>query len=666
MKKRIGLLIAAVLMVVLAGCTEKPQPADRFSQYIELWNKQDFDKMYDYLSSGARDGITKKEFTERYQKIYGDLQINNLKISFKKLKEDKQAEEEQASYGYTAKMDSIAGPIEFGHDAYLVKETRNDDENWYIDWNTSYIFPQMEKTDKISLSSQTPARGDIYDRNGNKLATIGLVLEIGLVPQAMAGKEKENIAKVAELLNMPEETIEKAVSAKWVKPEYFVPLKKVSPLDTALIDELIKLDPVQTKKVESRVYPYGEATAHLVGYVGQVTADNLEKMKDKGYSSGDIIGKSGLEEQFEEQLRGQPGVQILIVDEAGNKEVLAEKPVVHGEHVKLTIDADLQTKIAAEMKKEAGAAIALHPKTGETLALVSSPSFDPNQIVFGMSAPEWKKLNEDPKKPLNARFNDRYAPGSVIKPIVAGAALTAGELDPAAAMNVKGLKWQKDASWGGYYVTRVREASDVNLEKALVYSDNIYFAQTSLKMGKDKFSETMKNFAFGEELGYPFPLETSQTGSLDSELFLADAGYGQAQLEMNIVHLGSSYTPFLNGGNMIKPVLLLDEEKSQVLKQGAISPEAASTVGGILRKVVSDPGGTAHKAEIKDYPLSGKTGTAEIKEKQGETGKENGWFVAYNAEAGDMLIAMVIEDVQKRGSSSIPINIVKTIFEEIK
>ncbi|ALC88736.1 peptidoglycan glycosyltransferase [Bacillus sp. FJAT-18017] len=666
MKKLIGLLIGVALMASMAGCTEQPQPADRFSSYIDLWNKQDFDGMYNYLSSETRDEISKKEFTERYKKIYGDLQINDLKISFKKPKEDKQAEKEQATYSFTAKMDSIAGPIEFGHDAFLVKETRNDKENWYIDWNTSYIFPQMEKTDKISLATQTPARGEIYDRNGQQLATTGLVLEVGLVPKDMEGKEKEMISQVAKLLNMPEESIEKAVGAEWVKPEYFVPLKKVSENDKALIDKLIELEPVQTKRVESRIYPYGEAAAHLVGYIGKVTAEDLEKREGKGYSSNDFIGKSGLEEQFEEQLRGQPGVQIVIVDEAGNKEVLAEKRVVNGQHVKLTIDAELQVKIAAKMKKEAGAAIAIHPKTGETLALVSSPSFDPNQIVFGMSGPEWKKLSEDPKQPLNARFNDRYAPGSVIKPIVAGAALTAGELDPKAKMNVKGLKWQKDPSWGGYFVTRVSEASNVDLEKALVYSDNIYFAQTSLKLGKDKFSEVLKKFAFGEEISYPFPLETSQTGSLDTDILLADAGYGQGQLEMNIVHLASSYTPFLNKGNLIKPILLLDDEKGQVLKQEAISAEAASTVGPILRKVVSDPGGTARIAEIKGYPLSGKTGTAEIKESQGETGKENGWFVAYNAEAGDMLVAMVVEGVQKRGGSSIPVKMVKSIFEDMK
>ncbi|RHW37218.1 penicillin-binding transpeptidase domain-containing protein [Neobacillus notoginsengisoli] len=665
MKRLMGIVMAAILVAALAGCTEKPQPADRFSRYIELWNKQEFDKMYDYLSKDAKASVSKKEFTERYKKIYGDLQIKNLKVSFKKPKEDKQAEGEEASYGFTAKMDSMAGSIEFGHDAYLVKEERDKEENWYVDWNTTYIFPQLGKGDKLSISTQQPVRGEIFDRNGNPLATTGLVYEVGIVPKDMEGQEAETKKQLSKLLNMPEESIEKAVTASWVKPEYFVPLKKVSMQEETLIAELIKLKPVQTKKVESRIYPYGKAAAHLIGYVGKATAEDLEKLKDKGYSSGDLIGKRGLEQVFEEQLRGEPGVQVLIDQEAGGQEVLAEKPVVDGQPVKLTVDADLQVKIMNAMKEEVGAAAAIHPKTGETLALVSMPTFDPNDAVFGMSAAEWKALNEHKDQPLNTRFNKKYAPGSVIKPLTAGVALTANAIDPAETMNVKGKQWQKDASWGGYFVTRVSDAANVNLEKALVLSDNIYFAQTALKLGKEKFAEGMKKLGFGDDFGYPFPLNASQTGGLDKDMLLADAGYGQAQLEMNIVHLAASYTPFLNNGNMLKPVLLLDDEKSQVLQEQAISPEAAATVGPILRKVVA--GGTAKDAEIKGYPLSGKTGTAEvIKQAQGEKGKENGWFVAYNAEKGDLLVAMMVENVLDRGGSGIPVKMVKNIFEGVK
>lgn len=131
---------------------------------------------------------------------------------------------------------------------------------------------------------------------------------------------------------------------------------------------------------------------------------------------------------------------------------------------------------------------------------------------------------------------------------------------------------------------------------------------------------------------------------------------------MSIVHLLASYTPFVNGGNMIKPILLADEKQGQVWKEAVVTPENAALIAGDLRKVVGDVSGTAHSADMADYPLAGKTGTAEIKQKQGETGTENGWFIAYNPNSPNLMVAMMVENVQGRGSSSVPVKLVKNIF----
>ena len=218
-------------------------------------------------------------------------------------------------------------------------------------------------------------------------------------------------------------------------------------------------------------------------------------------------------------------------------------------------------------------------------------------------------------------------------------------------------------------MTRVHAGTEsVDLEKALVLSDNIYFAQAALKIGKDAFVDGLKKFGFEEELGYTFPLEKSVTGSLGNDIALADSGYGQGQVQMSIVHLLSTYTPFVSGnsGNMIKPVLLADEKQGQVLKEAVVSGEHAGLIAADLRKVVGDASGTAHAAEMADYPLAGKTGTAEIKQKQGETGVENGWFIAYNTNEPNLMVAMMVEDVQGRGGSGIPVKLVKNIFTKIK
>jgi penicillin-binding protein 3 len=187
-----------------------------------------------------------------------------------------------------------------------------------------------------------------------------------------------------------------------------------------------------------------------------------------------------------------------------------------------------------------------------------------------------------------------------------------------------------------------------------------------LKIGKQAFSDGLKKFGFEEDMKYPFPLTKSTFGKLDTDISLADSGYGQGQVQMSIVHLMAAYTPFVNSGNMIKPVLLASDAKSQVWKQQVVSSADAALIAGDLRKVVGDPDGTAHAADMPDYPLAGKTGTAEIKQKQGETGTENGWFIAYNVNSPNLLIAMMVENVQNRGGSSIPVKLVRGILEGMK
>ncbi|WML41586.1 penicillin-binding transpeptidase domain-containing protein [Neobacillus sp. OS1-2] len=675
MKKIIGILLLLVVMASIAGCSKEPTPEERFSDYIALWNKQKFTKMYDYLSNDAKQTITKDEFTTRYQKIYEDLQITGLKIDFQKPKEDKEAKE-KVTYSFSAKMNSIAGPIQFSQKAKLQEEKRDDKKNWYVDWNTGFIFPELKEGDTIGLSTVAPKRGEIVDRDGDGMAVNGQVYEVGVV----AGKEDPAVLEsLSTLLRMPKEQITKALGANWVKPGLFVPLKKVSMDDQERIAQLVALEPVQTRKVEARVYPFGAAAAQLVGYVGPITADELEKRKDKGYTDKDVIGKRGLEQVLDEQLKGTSGVKIVMKKKSGDA-VLAEKPVVDGKNVKLTIDADVQEAVFAEMtgasvegaagtSGEAGTAAVMNPVTGETLALVSSPSFDPNQAMLGFSAEEWKALQEDVRKPLTTRFKQAYAPGSVMKPLTAAVGLAGGSIKPEEAVPILGKQWQKDKSWGGYFVTRVHAGTDpVNLEKALVYSDNIYFAQAALKIGKQGFTDGLKKFGFEEDLGYPFPLEKSVIGGLDNEIALADSGYGQGQVQMSVVHLLASYTPFVsgNGGNMIKPILLADEAQGQVLKEAAVSAEHAGLIAADLRKVVGDAAGTAHAAEMADYPLAGKTGTAELKLKQGETGTENGWFIAYNPDDPRLMVAMMVEGVQGRGGSGIPVKMVKNVFMKIK
>ncbi len=665
MKKSLWLFIILVLLVLI-GCNKETQPEDQFLSYVKLWNDQKFEEMYSYLSTDAKDSIKKEEFVERYKKIYNDLGITNLKVTYEKPEEEKERDKKvtEASLPFTVNMDSIAGEISFEHDARLTKEEREDNTNWYVNWDTTYIFPDLKEGDKVGINTTTPKRGDILDRNGLELATTGTALEMGIVPKEIEGQETAVIEQLSTVLGMTKESIEKALNASWVQPDYFVPLKTISENDTELRAQLGSIPGVQRKTVEARVYPFGEAAAHLIGYVGAITAEELEKQEPGTYSANDVIGKRGLEQVLENRLKGESGVQILIQKEDGTETVLAEKPVKEGEDIKLTIDGAVQKDMYIELQGEEGMGTAIHPTTGETLALVSSPSFDPNKLSLGATAADWKVLEEDPKQPLLNRFKANYAPGSVIKPITAAIALQAGTTDWHKTMQLSGKQWQKDSSWGSYYVTRVTDPNaPVNLADALLYSDNVYFAQTSLDLGKEQFEQGLKAYGFEEESEFLFPLESSTFGDMSSEVTLADSGYGQGQVEMSVLHLASTYTMLVNNGNMIKPTLLLDDEDSQVWKSDLLDQENVTKLKEALKQVVENPRGTANAAKIDGYALAGKTGTAEFKEKQNEAGKENGWFVAYNTENPSLLIAMMIENVEGRGGSKVVVEKVKRVFQ---
>src|SRR5699024_3054397 len=208
------------------------------------------------------------------------------------------------------------------------------------------------------------------------------------------------------------ESIEKELNANWVQPDYFVPIKTISGNDQDLVDKLIAVDGVRTMSDEARIYPLGEAAAHLTGNIGTVTADDIEANPDANYSNNEVIGKRGLDKVLEDRLRGENGIVVEIQKENGITKSLVEKPVKNGENVQLTIDFDIQRTVYEEMKDVVGSAVVLHPKTGETLALVSTPAFDPNALSLGATQNQWAEIQDNPDLPLTIRFNKTYAPGS--------------------------------------------------------------------------------------------------------------------------------------------------------------------------------------------------------------------------------------------------------------
>ncbi|MHC5281112.1 penicillin-binding protein PBP4(5) [Listeria kieliensis] len=602
-------------------------------------------------------GFTKKRLQEKYQVVYGGVGVQDITV--KNLKVKPGANSRIYDLSYELSMRTSLGKLKTQTYKTTISKAKDEDE-WKINWKPALIFPGMVADDKVRLETDEARRGDIVDRTGKKLATMGNFYEVGVVPKLLAsGDEKaKRIAAISKEIKVPGSEIEEALEQKWVKKDSFVPLKTV--FDGVTSD----LTGIAYSQKVLRTYPLNQASAHLLGYVGEVSAEDIEK--NPQLKVGDVIGKTGLERYYDKDLRGESGGTIKIVNDRTKHETTLQKVArKDGKAIKLTIDADLQQKTYAGLAKETGAATVINPQNGELLALVSTPSYDANQMAAGIRTEDYKRYNEDKRMPFLARYAARYAPGSTFKTITAAIGLDLGVTKPDKVRDISGLKWQKDASWGKYSVTRVHEKAHVNMVDALVYSDNIYFAQEGLEIGAERFEKELKKFNFGEKYAdLPIEMKAAQISNegLKSEILLADTAYGQGQLLMSPIEQAALYSAIANGGKTVYPKLTVSQKAKA--PQQAVKKESADTVKEALIKTVSDPNGTAHGLAVSGKNLAAKTGTAELKQKQGEDGDENGFVYAFNADQPDALLVGMVEDVEGRGGSSLVIDHLKAVIAD--
>lgn len=654
MKKTWILGIVTIIAVIIAICVIafSNKPKDVLQEYVEHIEAQEYEAMYEMVDAD----ISEDEFVQRNSAIYEGVGASDIQL------EILDADTEHVTY--KMQMDTIAGTVTVENQAEFAKSNGE----YKIQWKDQLIFPQLSSTDKVRISTTEAQRGDILDCNGKSLATTGRASSVGIVPGKLEDKESA-IEQMAELLGMEESSIQKKLDANWVTDDTFVPIKTI-PVSDERCDSLIEIPGVMINNVDCRTYPLGEAAAHLVGYVQQVTAEDLEEHEGEGYSSDDVIGRTGLELLYEEKLRGTDGCRIYIRDQYGHEKAeIASREVQNGEEVQVTIDSVLQKKLYKEYKNDKSCSVALDPSTGAVLALVSTPSYDNNEFVLGLSDSQWTKLNEASDMPLYNRFRQTWCPGSAIKPIMAAVGLETGDIKANKNYGDEGLKWQKDASWGDYYVTTLHAYKPDVLKNALIYSDNIYFAKAALRIGAETLQEQLDALGFNEEVPFEITLSKSQysnEGDIDEEIRLADTGYGQGEILVNPVHLASLYTAFYNDGNVMKPHLL-QSEKASVWIENAFSKETADTVLDALKSVVEDENGTAHAAAGSERTLAGKTGTAEIKaSKDDADGTELGWFAVMTADdqAEPILIVTMVEDVKERGGSTYVVKKTVNVLED--
>ena len=646
----IGISICVLLIVSVFFMFHQGKSNEQVvTEYFELLKKKDYKQMYQMLNPKTVYTPTQKYFVEKYKEFYEEIDAKNIQIKI--------LDEQDNVIEYLIYIDTLAGRITYRNKVGV--------KNEQIQFNKELIMDGYTEGCKIKITTYNPEkRGRILDRNGKVLAEDGKGYSIGLVKGKLNGEN--DYGQIAQYLETDVETIQKKMSASWINDDSFVPIKTVSEAtkNDLINKNILGINGVKISTVSIRTYPYDKAASHIVGYVQNVNAEDLKKHKNEGYNLTSVIGRSGIEAAYEEQLRGITSGKIDLVDKNDKviKELCHKEVKMSPQDITLTIDIDLQQSLYNEYQNDKSASVALNPKTGEVLALVSTPSYSNNDFVLGLSIDKWNELNNDVNQPLLNRYKQTYTPGSTMKPITAAIGLETKLIDLDKDLGAED-KWQKDSSWGNYYVTTLHAPTPNNFKNALTYSDNVYFARSALNIGKENLFKYYKNLRIGEKIPFELSLNRSQYINKKQKVndqLIADSGYGQGQILMNPVQLASIYSSFINNGSIYRPHIVKKGEQMWI--QRVFSDQTVKTIKEDLINVIADENGTGHSIYHENIQLAGKTGTAEIKQSQSDTtGSELGWFTVMTTDSKrPILMTTVVEDVKGRGGSGYVVEHTKT------
>ncbi|MFP5528556.1 penicillin-binding transpeptidase domain-containing protein [Peptococcus simiae] len=401
----------------------------------------------------------------------------------------------------------------------------------------------------------------------------------------------------------------------------------------------------------SRSYPYGAITAPALGFVRAVTESEQAAGHFKQYPLGTEVGRAGLEKAYNDILSGRNGIQVTLSDDP--KTILVKTEPEAGQDITTTLDIRAQEAAYKQINGEFGAVVAANPQNGDMLALVASPSYDPHTwLDTNMTDDDYQNAVSEGLAPMKGIYAMAFTPGSTQKLFTAVIGLHDGVLTHDNGYEIYGEAWQPPVGWGSYKVKRVTPINGfINLHQALISSDNIFFARTGLDLGPQRLVEGLEHMGYAQKVPGKLAVETSQVteqGYIDQdhETAVADTSYGQYQLQMTPYQMTMTYGLLANGGKIMAPRLLLNEE-SRVWIDNLASAEDLAYLNKALRQAVA----ITHPVADRSYAaMTGKTGTAEV----GPKGSINlGWFSGYDQNNPDLMMTVMINNVQNRGGSDV-------------
>ena len=520
-------------------------------------------------------------------------------------------------------------------------------------------YTVMSEGNRLKVVPLVAPRGSIVDRNGEVLVKDVLSFDVSVIYSAV-GNIKSMAEALSKVLGIPTEEI--ADNIKKAKHQPYTPFRIAADVgrEKAINTEELSMDypglllEVSTK----REYVYGSTASGVLGYLGLINRSEFERLKPYGYQINDLMGRSGVEKEYDEYLRGKHGGKQVEVDHKGREVMtLGLKEPVSGKPVELTIDLRLQEFCDNLLEGKRGAIVVMDPQTGEILAMATAPTYDPNVFIDRKENSKISRILNDPEYPLmNRAISGAYPPGSVFKVIIALASLETGLASAHATFTCNGSLVLGKRT---FHCWREEGHGQQILEEAIKNSCNVYFWRLGLVLGVDLIAEYAAKFGIGSLTGIDLPGEFS--GLLPSRAWkkknLKEDWYkgetlnysvGQGYLLCTPLQVARFISVFANKGFRVKPYIVkkiggitLDKKEK---KDIGFSPDALETVRKGMKRVVNDKRGTGLKARQDDVVVSGKTGTA-----QTSRGKSHGWFGGFAPYDHAKMVVVVFDEYGGKG-----------------
>lgn len=552
---------------------------------------------------------------------------------------------------------------------------------WKLQVVQSGHFADLAERNRIRYIPIIAPRGAMLDREGRVLVDSYPSFSILLLRDEPKLLEK-SLPQIEEGLGITKEDLLQQIEAAKYEPKFqpIVIKPAATQGDIAFVEShRADLPVLELMMVQRRRYPHDAMLASAIGYVGEVSEQEMDK-SDGHYRPGDIVGKAGLEHEYNSELEGTDGMRRVVVNSVGKAmRTLEDVEAIPGKPIQLTIDYDLQAIAEADFANKEGALIAMDARTGEVLAMVSRPTFNPNDFAVRIPPKEWAALNTDKETPLlNRAIQAQLAPGSVFKVVMATAMLESKAIPPTYTAYCPGY-----ATFYGRVFHCDHAHGEVDLHKGIVASCDVYFYNVGKLLGIDRISQYASGLGLGRRTGIDLPSE--EPGLVPSEEWSERVNHhkwypgstisvaiGQGAVTATPVQLARMIAAVANGGTLITPHFLLN---ATGLKPGSfpLSADTVSQVTDGMWGVVNEPDGTTSGlVKLQNIDFSGKTGTAQIESfdlqnKLGKKLKENGWFVGLEPRRNpEIVVAALVQSGGWGSTSAAPIvrDIVKAYYDK--